>query len=102
MASGNVIETKVAVVGAGPAGLSAAGKIADLGGEVTVFDENSRPGGQLFKQIHKFFGSSKHGAGERGIHIGQQLLDECKEKGVNIYLNSIVYGIFPGNCRLSG
>lgn len=97
MASGNVIETKVAVVGAGPAGLSAAGKIADLGGEVTVFDENSRPGGQLFKQIHKFFGSSKHGAGERGIHIGQQLLDECKEKGVNIYLNSIVYGIFPGN-----
>lgn len=66
------IETEVAIVGAGPAGLSAAYEIAKAGGEVAIFDENERPGGQLFKQIHKFFGSSRHGAGVRGIHIGSK------------------------------
>ena len=44
------------VVGAGPAGLSAAIEAAKNGLKPIVFDENARPGGQLFKQIHKFFG----------------------------------------------
>ncbi|MBQ5485011.1 MAG: NAD(P)-binding protein, partial [Lachnospiraceae bacterium] len=41
------------VVGAGPAGLSAAIEAAKSGVKAIVFDENSKPGGQLFKQIHK-------------------------------------------------
>ena len=45
------------VVGAGPAGLSAAIQAARYGAKTAVFDENASPGGQLFKQIHKFFGS---------------------------------------------
>ena len=45
------------VIGAGPAGLSAAIEGAKAGMRVAVFDENARPGGQLFKQIHKFFGA---------------------------------------------
>ena len=47
------------VVGAGPSGLSAAIEAAKRGLKVVVFDENEKPGGQLFKQIHKFFGSKK-------------------------------------------
>lgn len=43
------------VVGAGPAGLSCAIEAKKTGMDVAVFDENARPGGQLFKQIHKFF-----------------------------------------------
>ena len=62
------------VVGAGPAGLSAAIEGAKKGMRVVVFDENDRPGGQLFKQIHKFFGSKEHKAKIRGFRIGQQLL----------------------------
>ena len=42
------------IVGAGPAGLSAAIEAAKRGMQVAVFDENAKPGGQLFKQIHKF------------------------------------------------
>lgn len=42
------------IVGAGPSGLSAAIEAAKRGLEVVVFDENEKPGGQLFKQIHKF------------------------------------------------
>ncbi len=36
---------KVAVVGAGPAGLTCAGELAKLGFEVTVFEKNDLPGG---------------------------------------------------------
>jgi NADPH-dependent glutamate synthase beta subunit-like oxidoreductase len=38
---------KVAVVGAGPAGLSAADTLARLGSRVTVFDESEEPGGMM-------------------------------------------------------
>lgn len=82
------------VVGAGPAGLSAAIKAAGCGMNVIVFDENQRPGGQLFKQIHKFFGSKEHKAKIRGIRIGEELLAEAEKAGVEVSLNSIVLGLY--------
>ena len=85
------------VIGAGPAGLSAAIEGSSKGMKTIVFDENSRPGGQLFKQIHKFFGSKEHQAKIRGIQIGKKLLKEAKEAGVEVRLNSQVTGIFRNN-----
>lgn len=38
---------RVAVVGAGPAGLTAARELAEAGAKVTVFDDGGRPGGQF-------------------------------------------------------
>jgi thioredoxin reductase len=87
----------LAIVGAGPAGLSAAIEAARAGVRVSVFDENSRPGGQLIKQIHKFFGSKDHKAGIRGIDIGNQLLKEAQTLRVDIRLNTTVWGIFEEN-----
>jgi len=81
-------------VGAGPAGLAAAVEAAKHGVQVIVFDENQRPGGQLFKQIHKFFGSREHHAMERGFNIGNSFLGEAKELGVEVSLNSVVLGIY--------
>lgn len=83
------------VIGAGPSGLSAAIEAAKAGMRVIVFDENARPGGQLFKQIHKFFGSKEHKAKIRGFVIGQQLLREAEEAGVEVSLESTVIGIYP-------
>lgn len=82
------------VVGAGPSGLSAAIEAAKKGLNVIVFDENEKPGGQLFKQIHKFFGSKEHKAKIRGFVIGEQLLNEAAEAGVNVELNSTVIGLY--------
>ena len=82
------------VVGAGPSGLSAAIEAAKKGLIVVVFDENEKPGGQLFKQIHKFFGSKEHRAKVRGFVIGQQLLDEAAEAGVSVVLNATVIGLY--------
>ena len=64
------IVTEIAIIGAGSAGLSAAYQAATAGADVLVIDENKLPGGQLFKQIHKFFGSKEHKAGTRGYIIG--------------------------------
>jgi thioredoxin reductase len=74
--------------------LSAAVEAARHGVEVVVYDENDRPGGQLFKQIHKFFGSQEHRAKERGYNIGNSLLTEAKQLGVEVSLNSVVLGIY--------
>lgn len=82
------------VIGAGPAGLSAAIEAAKAGMDVIVFDENARPGGQLFKQIHKFFGSKQHHAKERGFRIGEDLLKEAEAAGVTVQLNATVMGIY--------
>ena len=82
------------VVGAGPAGLSAAVEAAKYGLKVVVFDENANPGGQLFKQVHKFFGSKEHKAKIRGFRIGSQLLEEANQFGVEVILNATVAGLF--------
>lgn len=82
------------VIGAGPAGLSAAIQAARYGAKTAVFDENASPGGQLFKQIHKFFGSKEHRAKIRGFNIGKQLLEEAAQAGVIVHLNAVVMGIY--------
>jgi thioredoxin reductase len=64
---------------------------------VTLIDENAKPGGQLFKQIHKFFGSWEHRAGIRGIQIGEQLLEEAKKLNIDVWLNAEVCGIYRGS-----
>lgn len=86
-----------AIVGSGPAGLSAAIEAAKYGVKVAIFDENYLPGGQLFKQIHKFFGSHDHFAGKRGYEIGELLLSEAEKLKVDINLSSTVWGIFKDN-----
>lgn len=87
------MEKDVVIIGAGPAGLSAAIEASKSGASVLVADMNLKAGGQLFKQIHKFFGSSEHYSGTRGIDIGKLLLDEAEKEGVDIWLRSTVVGI---------
>jgi thioredoxin reductase len=87
------MKTDILVVGAGPAGLSAAVEAAQAGASVLVVDENHRAGGQLYKQIHKFFGSGAHYAGMRGFKIADMLLEEAAAQGVEIWLDSRVLGL---------
>jgi thioredoxin reductase len=90
-------DIELLIIGAGPAGLSAAIEAAKYGTDVLVVDENSKPGGQLFKQIHKFFGSRRHQAGVRGVDIGTELLDEVQKLGVEVMLDTVAYGIYPND-----
>ena len=89
------MKREVVIIGGGPAGLAAAIEAKRDGCDVLLVDENRRAGGQLFKQLHKFFGSRAHRAGVRGIDIGKQLLMETEELGIDFWLNSACIGIFP-------
>jgi thioredoxin reductase len=90
-------DSELVIVGAGPAGLSAAVAAARLGVRTLVLDENQRPGGQLFKQIHKFFGSHQHSAGIRGFRIGEQLLSDIQKLDVRVLLDTVAFGFFGEN-----
>lgn len=86
----------VAVIGGGPAGLTAAYEAAISGASVCLIDENKTPGGQLFKQIHKFFGSQSHRAGTRGFRIAELLVQDVLDAKVDVMLDAIAWSITPG------
>ena len=88
-------DVEVLVIGGGPAGLCAATAASKLGATVLVCERDDIPGGQLVKQTHKFFGSEKQSAGDRGIHIGLDLLDEVKkDKNIELLTDATVLGLY--------
>jgi len=91
------LSADIVVIGGGPAGLCAALEARRHDADVLLVDEKAEPGGQLFKQIHKFFGSEAHRAGVRGTRIGSDLLDEIDRAGVRVLLETVVWGLFPGH-----
>ncbi len=87
-------ETDIAVIGGGPAGLSAVLSLSELGVDSLIIDENPWLGGQLIKQTHKFFGSKASYAGTRGIKIAEILLGELKKRNVKALENSSVIACY--------
>ena len=84
---------EAAVVGAGPAGLSAARTLIRYGIVPLVLDENPHLGGQLIKQTHKFFGSRAERAGTRGFSIAEELAKEV-EAGAEILRQARALGLY--------
>lgn len=73
---------KVAVIGAGPAGLTCAGDLAKLGYDVTIFEALHAPGGVLTYGIPEFrLPKSK---------VVQKEINKVRELGVEIKTNVIV------------
>jgi thioredoxin reductase len=91
------METEILIIGAGSAGLSAAIAARQAGARVLVVDENRKAGGQLVKQIHKFFGREENFAGMRGIDIGERLYREARSLGVRTWLDAVAWGFFEGS-----
>ncbi|MGM0688195.1 MAG: 2Fe-2S iron-sulfur cluster-binding protein [Bacillota bacterium] len=90
------VETEVLVIGGGPAGISAAIELGNVGADVLIVDDKQELGGKLSLQTHNFFGSVKDCyAGYRGIDIGHILAENAhKLPTVKIWLNSTVVGVF--------
>ena len=72
---------KVAVVGSGPSGLTAAGDLAKLGYKVTVYEAFHTPGGVLMYGIPEF---------RLPKDIVQKEISKLKEMGVDIQTNVII------------
>ena len=71
---------KVAIIGAGPAGLTAAGDLACLGYDVTVFEALHEPGGVLMYGIPEF---------RLPKEIVRKEIEGLKQLGVSIEVNAI-------------
>mgnify|MGYP000719154140 CR=1 FL=1 len=76
---------KVAVIGAGPAGLTCAGDLAKLGYEVTIFEAFHTPGGVLMYGIPEF---------RLPKEIVKKEIDLLKEMGVDIRTNMVIGKVY--------
>lgn len=92
-------EAELLIIGSGPAGLCAAISAASSGARVLLLERSFRPGGQLIKQTHMFFGSESQYASHRGVDIADILLKKIEEYGdrIEILLNATAVGFYGDN-----
>lgn len=88
---------EVVVVGAGPAGLSAAIAAAEAGAKVLVIDENRQAGGQIYQQPPQQFSPSpgKHSLDHDLIKV-KKLLEHAVSLPIEFLTDAMVWGIFDG------
>lgn len=90
------IAPDVLVIGAGPAGLSAAKTAAAAGLEVLVVDERSKAGGQYFKQPADGFDIDESLIDPQFAE-GRTLIRDAQACGVQFYSGATVWGVFGGD-----
>ncbi len=91
----NVYRTRVAIIGAGPAGLATREILNEKGICNIVIDNNDKIGGQFLMQTHQFFffeKEQKYG-GMRGFDIAESLAGDDHS---GIFLNSTVWDLLEG------
>jgi len=88
-------KTTVAIIGAGPSGLSVREELNKAGIDNIVIDNNDEIGGQFKMQTHQFFFFEKEHkfGGMRGFDIAKTLAGDSHE---GIMLNSVVWDILEG------
>jgi NADPH-dependent 2,4-dienoyl-CoA reductase/sulfur reductase-like enzyme len=85
--------TDVLIIGAGPAGLSAAKTASASGLEVLVIDERHSPGGQYFKQPGDGFDVIKSNIDSQ-FSEGLELIRAAQECGAQFMFDATVWGTF--------
>ena len=82
----------VAIIGAGPAGLAAGALVARAGLKVCVFDENTGPGGQIYRAITQPALTRRDLLGE-DYWDGQRLTEEFGASGASLELATTVWSL---------
>jgi thioredoxin reductase/bacterioferritin-associated ferredoxin len=90
---GESVRAEVVVVGAGPAGLSAALAAAQAGAQVTLIDNYRQPGGQYYRQPAAEFETVRPVSHQRE---GQLLWEKVAAADVELLTETAVWGVFEG------
>ncbi|MBT3487176.1 MAG: FAD-dependent oxidoreductase [Desulfobacula sp.] len=80
------------VIGAGPAGLSCASALTGFGLEVLLLDEQTRPGGQIYKNIENVFGKRLQILGE-DYAAGQKLVSRFRRQKLDYVPSAAVWQV---------
>jgi sarcosine oxidase subunit alpha len=81
------MQTELAIVGGGPAGLAAGIEAARRGVQVTLVDLGDQPGGALSLQMHRYDGMA-------GMAIGALLWQTAEAAGVTMLPRTLAWGLF--------
>jgi thioredoxin reductase/bacterioferritin-associated ferredoxin len=88
------VQIEVAVVGAGPAGLSAALTAARAGAQVMLIDNYRQPGGQYYRQLAPEFRTTQTAGHQQE---GRVLWQQVTAAGVELLTETTVWGAFEDN-----
>lgn len=90
------METNIKIIGAGPAGISAAIQLAHFGIHSTIIDDNSEIGGAIFKKPDKGMDNSTF-RDEKTFIQARKLFNEFEQCSsyIDLQLESEVLGNFP-------
>ena len=84
-------ETEFAIVGAGAAGLAAAGEAAEHGVQVTILDDNVQPGGQYFRQLPRAYRRVRATSWDKEQARWNRLAGLARQQGVTHMSDTIVW-----------
>ncbi len=90
-----MVKLDLAVVGAGPAGLSAAAEVARRGLATVVIDEYPLPGGRLLGQLNEEPLPDGTVTWWKGIEVARNLVGEVAQAGARIWNGVQVWGLSP-------
>jgi NADPH-dependent 2,4-dienoyl-CoA reductase/sulfur reductase-like enzyme len=88
-----VLETDIAVIGAGPAGLAAALEASRLGKRVTLIERSDDLGGILQQCIHDGFGLIRFKKQLSGPQYAERFIEELKASDVSLLMDTTVLSI---------
>lgn len=87
---------ELAIIGAGPAGLSAASSAAELGIDVALFDEQAAPGGQVYRSIESASDRRQEILGQ-DYRYGKKIIKRFRQSNVQYFPNTTVWSINKNN-----
>ena len=88
-----VLVTDLLVIGAGPAGMSAAAVAAEAGQSVVMVDERGNSGGQYFKQPSNYFSVSERKL-DKQFQMGRRLISRVSNPGITTLRGCTIWGAF--------
>ena len=90
-----MIRRDLVVIGAGPAGMTAAAKAAELGLGVTILDEQPRPGGQIYRDVDRVAALRGHILG-KDYTDGARLTAGLRDDAIDLVSGAVVWAIEDG------
>ncbi|MFY0312545.1 NAD(P)/FAD-dependent oxidoreductase [Leisingera sp. D0M16] len=85
----------LAIIGAGPGGMAAAAEAAQRGLSVTLLDEQTRPGGQIYRDVDRAAGPRGAILGQEYLH-GMSLTENLHQTGISHLSGVVVWAIEDG------